>query len=113
MHELSLAEGIVQLIEEAASRERFRRVASVRLEIGRLAAVECDALRFCFDSVTRDTVAAGARLDIDEAPGEGWCRQCCATVPVDESPAVCPRCGGLEVRITGGTQMRVKDLEVE
>ncbi|MDP2808991.1 MAG: hydrogenase maturation nickel metallochaperone HypA [Rhodocyclaceae bacterium] len=70
MHEISLAEEIVQTIEEAARREGFGRVRTVFLEIGRLSCVEPDALAFCFESVALGSVAEGARLEIAELPGD-------------------------------------------
>ena len=76
MHEMSLAEGIVQLVEDAVRADGCVRVRAVWLEIGQLAAVEKESLRFCFDAVTRDTVAEGARLEIIETPGQGWCMKC-------------------------------------
>lgn len=113
MHEMSLAEGVLQLIEEAGKREGFRRVTSVWLEVGRLAAVETEALRFCFDAVTRGSMAQGARLEILDLPGQGWCMKCGETVPMNESLGACPQCGNLQLQVTGGTEMRVKELEVE
>jgi hydrogenase nickel incorporation protein HypA/HybF len=112
MHETSLAENVLQLIEDAAQRQQFSKVATVWLEIGQLAAVEVEAMRFCFDSVTRGSLADGARLEIIATPGSGWCEQCRATVPLDEVFAACPRCGTHPVQVTGGTEMRVKELEV-
>ena len=73
MHEMSLAEGVLQLIEDAARRDRFSKVSTVWLEIGELSGVEPEALAFCFDAVTRNTVAAGARLEIVTLHGQGWC----------------------------------------
>lgn len=112
MHEMSLAEGVLQLIEDAARREQFSRVTAVWLEIGRLAGVEVEAMRFCFYAVMRGSVADGARLEIVETPGSGWCMACGDTVPIDESFSACPRCGGYQVQVTGGTEMRVRELEV-
>ena len=54
MHEMSLAEGVLQLIEDAARKEEFSRVTAVWLEIGQLAGVEVVAMKFCFDAVVRD-----------------------------------------------------------
>ena len=76
MHEMSLAEGIVQLVEDAVRAEGCARVRAVWLDIGQLAVVEKEALRFCFDVVTRDTVAEGARLEIIESPWQCWCIMC-------------------------------------
>lgn len=113
MHEMSLAEGVLQLIEDAARREAFSRVKTVWLEIGQLSGVEPEAMAFCFDAVVRGSVADGARLEIVDVPGEAWCMQCSQPVTVAERYAACPRCGGYQLQVTGGSEMRVKELEVE
>lgn len=113
VHEMSLAEGIVQIIESAAARDGFRRVKSVCLEIGELAGVECEALRFCFDAVARGGVAAGSELQIIRTPGEGWCLKCAAKTPIHALFDPCEVCGGYEVQAIGGREMRVRDLLVD
>jgi len=113
MHEMSLAEGVLQLIEDAASAQSFTRVTAVFLEIGQLSAVEPEALSFCFDAVTRGSIAEGARLEILDVPGCGWCLPCGQTVLMTQLHDACPRCGGYQVQVTGGTEMRVMELEVE
>ena len=60
MHEMSLAEGVLQIVEDAARSQGFSQVTAVRLEIGRLSSVEPEALRFCFDVVVRGSLAEGA-----------------------------------------------------
>jgi hydrogenase nickel incorporation protein HypA/HybF len=113
MHEMSLAEGVLQLVEDTAKRESARRVKLVVLEIGRMSSVQPEALRFCFDAVTRGSLAEGATLDIVDVPGAGWCMQCAATVPMSELYGACPTCGSHQVQPTGGTEMRVKEIEIE
>lgn len=113
MHEMSLAEGVLQLIEDAAKRESFAQVKTIWLEIGQLSSVEPEALAFCFDAVTRGSIAEGARLEFIAVPGSGWCMACAAAVPMEELYAACPRCGGYQLQVSGGTEMRVKELEVE
>lgn len=113
MHEMSLAEGIVQLVEDTVRNDGCSKVKAVWLEIGQLAAVEQEALRFCFDAVTRDTVAEGARLEIIETPGQGWCMKCEGNVAVTALYDACPVCGSYQIQVTGGNEMRVKELEVE
>lgn len=112
MHEMSLAEGVLGAIEDAARAQRFTMVKTVRLEIGRLAAVELDALRFAFDVVKRGGVADGARLDIVELPGAAWCMRCCDTVPLAARGDACPRCGSFQMQVSAGEELRVKELEV-
>jgi hydrogenase nickel incorporation protein HypA/HybF len=79
---MSLAEGVLQLIEDAAREQDFARVTAVWLEIGQLSGVEVEAMKFCFDAVTRDSIAAGATLEIIAVPGTGWCMACAQTVPM-------------------------------
>jgi len=107
---MALAEGILQVIEDAARSHQLQRVSQVRLEVGRLAGVELEALRFCFDVVIKDSVADGAALEILSPPGQGWCLHCSQTVEIGALFDSCPRCGGYQVQATGGTDLRVVDL---
>lgn len=113
MHEMSLCEGILQVVEDAAARDGFSCVSRVRLEIGKFAGVEPDALRFGFDVVMRGSIADGASLEILECPGEAFCFDCCETVTVENRLDPCPSCGGSRLTPTGGDQMTIKDLEVQ
>ena len=113
MHEMSLAEGIIELVEETARREQAQRVKLVVLEIGKLSSVEPEALRFCFDVVTKNGLADGAVLEIVDVPGSGWCLPCGTTVAISELYGACPQCGSHQVQATGGTEMRVKEIEIE
>jgi hydrogenase nickel incorporation protein HypA/HybF len=113
MHEMSLAEGVLQIIEDAARSQSFGKVRTVILEIGKLGSVEPDAMRFCFDAVICGSIAEGAVLEIVELPGSGWCMQCAMNVPMAEKYGECPQCGSYQVQPVSGTEMRVKELEVE
>ncbi|MBB3104820.1 hydrogenase maturation nickel metallochaperone HypA [Azomonas macrocytogenes] len=113
MHEMSIAEGVVQLLEEQATAQRFSRVKTVWLEIGPLAMIEQQALRFCFEAVTRNTLAQDARLEIIDLPGQAWCLGCNASVPIRQRYDACPACGSHHLQVTQGDEMRVKELEVE
>jgi hydrogenase nickel incorporation protein HypA/HybF len=112
MHEMSLCEGILGVIEEAAAREGFSRVCRVRLEVGRFSGAEPNALRFGFDVVMKGSLADGAMLEIIERPGLGHCFSCGETVEIASRIDPCPRCGGTRVVATGGEELRIKDLEV-
>lgn len=110
---MSIAESIVQIAEDAATREGGARVRTVFVDIGALAGVDIAALRFCWDAVTRDGAAAGAALDITQTPGRGWCLRCGDTVALAAPFEPCPRCDGYQVQVTGGIEMRVREIEVE
>lgn len=113
MHEMSICEGIIQVLEDQASSQQYQRVKTVWLEIGPLAMVETDALRFCFEAVTRNTLAEGARLEIIALPGQAWCLQCAKTVGITQRYDACSECGSVQLQVTQGEELRIKELEVE
>ena len=112
MHEMSLAEGVIGVVEEAARAHAPCSVRTVRLEIGALAAVECEALRFAFEVVRRGSVAEQAELDIVRGPGAAWCMQCSRSVAIEARGEPCPDCGSWQLQVTDGEQMRVRELEL-
>jgi len=113
MHELSLAEGVLQIIQDQGQAQNFTQVKTVWLELGELSHVDPDAIRFCFDAVMRDTIAHEAKLEIRRTPGAAWCHDCLKTVAVSSLIEPCPDCGGFKLQVTDGDAMRVHELEVE
>jgi hydrogenase nickel incorporation protein HypA/HybF len=113
MHEMSLCEGVVQLIEEQARSQNFSKVKTVWLEIGELAGVETEAMHFSFSAVARDTVADGSRLEIIDVPGRARCPACARDVQVAARYDDCPACGHYPLEIIAGEEMRIKELEVQ
>ena len=109
MHEMSLCEGIRNVIEGATDRP----VTKVRVEIGKFAGVEKDALSFAFDVVMRGSVAEGAELIMIDLPGRALCYDCMKEVEIDHRLDPCPDCGGGKLMPQGGDEMRIKDLEVK
>lgn len=113
MHEMSLCEGVLQALQDNAKTQGYQRVKTVWLEIGALSGVEVEAMRFSFDVVTRGSLAEHARLEIIDVPGEAWCMQCSKTVPAKQRFDACPDCGSYQLQVTGGEEMKIKELEVE
>jgi hydrogenase nickel incorporation protein HypA/HybF len=113
MHELSLIESMLSLVEEERQRQDFSRVRKIRLDVGALGHAEPDALLFCFDAAARGTIADGATLTIVMIPGEGRCLDCRRMVALEHRFADCPLCGGIQVRMTAGDELRLAELEVE
>lgn len=113
MHEVSLAGGILQVVEEAAQRERFARVTFLLLEAGSLCAVDVRALRFALEAIAHATVLEGAAIEIVETPGRAWCWQCNDEVMLVKRGASCPVCGGYRLQATAGTDLRVMEMRVE
>ena len=113
MHELSLAESVVELIEDAARRENFARVKTVFMEIGKLSCVAPDALRIALDHAARNTCLDGAKLEIFSVDGLGECPVCSVRVTMETSYDCCPQCGAHPLTVMRGAEMRVLELDVE
>lgn len=113
MHELSLMEGVLGIIQEAQAQHGFRKAIRIVLEVGELAGVETEALDFCWDIVSKDSPAEGAVLEIVNVPGAAWCGECAGEVPVHSRIDLCPGCGGIPVRILRGLDFQVKTLDIE
>lgn len=113
MHEMALCEGVLQALEEQAEIQRFARVHAVWLEIGALASVEPEALRFNFDVVTQGTLAEGSRLEIVTVPAQAWCLPCGGKVSIRQYFDACPQCGSHQLQVIEGEELRIQQLEVE
>lgn len=112
MHEMSLAGGVLRVVEDAAARERFARVKRLTLAAGALSGVEVRALRFALEAVAHGTCLAGAEIEILEPPGQAWCMPCGTTVAIRSRLDACPQCGSLQLQPTGGTELTVHELIV-
>jgi hydrogenase nickel incorporation protein HypA/HybF len=108
MHELGIANSIVEICAERAGTERVTRV---RLEIGQLSAVLPDAVRFCFDVCARNTVVEGAILEIIETPGRALCRDCNGEVAVAQFVGRC-RCGSANLLVIAGEELKISEMEL-
>jgi hydrogenase nickel incorporation protein HypA/HybF len=108
MHELSLMECVVSAVEEQVAPAR---VVVVRLQVGRLAAVVPEALRFCFGVCAQATLLDGAELEIEVVDGRARCRDCDAELVVRRLGEPCG-CGSNDLDIVAGLELKVTEVEV-
>jgi hydrogenase nickel incorporation protein HypA/HybF len=112
LHELALARAVIEQLAEAAEYHDFTRVVRVKLAIGALAHVEPEALAYAFDVAAAGTLAAGAALEIERVGGAAHCLGCGRNVAIRGRADLCPVCGGARLVITGGEDMKIRELEV-
>lgn len=112
MHEYSLCEGVLKVLQEQAAAQDFRRVRTVWLEVGELAGVDIEAMRFGFDLVMKGSLAENALLEIITIPGKAWCPVCMKEFAIRQRFDSCPKCDGYALKMVSGEEMRVKELEV-
>ena len=112
MHELSIAQNMIEEIERQAPLNGFTRVLGVTLEIGSLSHVEVDAMKFCFDSAVMDTIAEGASLQIQKVPAIALCKQCNTEQTIEARYDCCSSCGEFGLEVLSGEKVSIKALEV-
>ncbi len=115
MHEISLTQSLLDVVEEYARREGFSRVNLLRLSFGRLSCLDAGSLEFAFAVQSRGTKADGARLEFDIRPAVVYCDDCGGEITLAGSfELLCPRCGGDRVRLTGGTEeLKLLEMDVD
>ena len=112
MHELSIAQRIVDLLSDTSGQHGGGRVASCRLVVGELAGVEVESLRFAFEVCIRGTHTEGCVLEVVSVPLRLRCRQC-GVERGGELLEPCPACGTLGSEVLEGRELRVDSVELE
>ncbi len=113
MHELSIAEGILEIVQQYVPCEQAPAVRSVKVRIGRMAGVVADSLEFSFSAIVSDTPWESARLDIEHVPAAGECRSCGSRFEIEDIAFLCPACGGNGIQLVAGTDLQVVEIEME
>ena len=113
MHELSIAQSIVDTVLRALEPQPDAKVCAVRVKIGQLTDIVPDALSFGFSVITPDTRLADASLVIESVPIHARCRACSQTFAVENFRFVCPHCQSRTVDMTQGDELLVASVEIE
>ena len=111
MHELGVASDILKTVIEQAQAYPGKRVTRVSVRVGELAMLVPDSLAFAFGAIARETPAAGARLEVEEAPLRAVCRDCGETA--EGIVPRCPACGGKALDRQGGHEVVLASMEIE
>ena len=114
MHELAVAQSIVDAVEARAAECNATRVKGVRLKIGEASGIVTDSLTFCFEMlVSLDPTLEGAQLVIDTVPHRALCRHCAKEFSVINFVAQCPTCKEWSSEIVSGTELQILEMEIE
>jgi hydrogenase nickel incorporation protein HypA/HybF len=113
LHEMGIAQNILEIAVEAARKEGATKITRIDIMAGELRGLIPMQLTFCFGIAAKDTIASGAYLNVEEMPVTACCEDCSFDFAVKEYEYLCPKCGSAKIQLTGGTELRVKDIEVE
>jgi hydrogenase nickel incorporation protein HypA/HybF len=114
LHELSIAQAIVDGVQETVDREKATKVLRVRLRVGQLSGVVPDSLRFCYDLVVAGTCMEGSLLEIVELPLMIHCPSCRADrMLAGVQLFACPICGTPSGDIRQGRELEIESIEID
>jgi hydrogenase nickel incorporation protein HypA/HybF len=113
MHELSITQSILYVALENAKKAEAGRIGKINITVGELSGIVEDCVRFYFDFLSRDTIAAGASLEFSRVPTRLRCRSCGTEFSPGESRWVCPACQQQKIDILYGRECSIESIEVE
>ena len=111
MHELSLAQNIIEIITDELSENGLTRVGTIKLKVGEISQVMPDSLRFGFECLIRDTRLAGAKLVIETVPARGRCMTCGKEFIIENWGFICPECGNTDIVVLSGKELEIVEFE--
>jgi len=114
MHEASVAASLIEIAVENGEKNGAKKINKVFVKIGRLAAIESDALLFAYDAIKEEyPMIVDSELVIEEVPVRGKCSDCDKTDVYDEMFFACSGCGSFDVELISGEEFSITEIEVD
>lgn len=107
MHEASIAASLLQIAQRALASSAGTKVLRIDVSIGRLKAVEAELVESCFGFMAEGTACEGAEMKVQVIPVTARCQACGETSEIQRYRFVCAACGGTELTVIGGRELRV------
>jgi hydrogenase nickel incorporation protein HypA/HybF len=113
MHELSIANSILDAVRTEAARRPGARFLKVGVRVGELSGVEPEALSFSFDALVQGSDLEPLTLEIESSPRRQRCPDCGRVFRVHDFDITCPDCGQERTHCIAGDELHMIYLEME
>ena len=113
MHELTVISNIFKIILETAEKNNLSIISKINLRVGRQRHLAPDLLRFAFDSISKNTIAENAALNIDRVDIIMRCRSCGTDFIVKDNTYLCISCGSPVLETISGKDLLIESIEGE
>jgi len=111
MHEIKLAEDLVNILNKEVSSPEVGKVKTVYLEVGKLRYIVPEIMRSCFVHIPKDKKLEEAEINIKILPIKIKCKKCKTERVVDNGIYVCETCLSEEAKLISGNEFMVKGIE--
>jgi hydrogenase nickel insertion protein HypA len=110
MHELSLAQNIVEIIHQHVAENDLPDVVSVKILVGECSGIVAESLAFSFSALVNETLLRNARLIIQKNPFAVYCNTCKQKSSNEWGMNLCVWCGSTDCEILSGTEMHIVEI---
>jgi hydrogenase nickel incorporation protein HypA/HybF len=113
MHELSIAQNIIEIVKDHAEKNHASRVIEVDLDIGTISGVIPETLEFAMDIAVKNTIMEGAIIKMNIFQAKAKCLSCEKDFEMDDIYTMCPNCGSMQYNIIQGKELKVRSIRFE
>ena len=113
MHEFSITQNILEIVERHAAQAGAQRIQTITLVIGELSSLVDDAIQFYWDIIAQDSRAYGAQLVFKRLPARLLCQACQQEYGLNGMSYACPACGAEGASIVGGQEFFIESIDIE
>lgn len=113
MHEMAIAMALIDEAEKVAREQNARAIPGITVVVGRLSGTDPDALRAVFDLAAEETLAKGAKLEIEMREPSVRCLACGKRSQPKPPFMTCQACGAMEVEVESGRELYIKAMDVD
>jgi hydrogenase nickel incorporation protein HypA/HybF len=112
MHELAIAQNILEIVQQSVPEEQVQWVRLIRMRIGPLSGVVADSLGFCFEAIIHETKMRKARLAFEQASMILRCRNCQNEFQSDDLAFLCSACQSSNLELISGKELDIVEIEL-
>lgn len=114
MHELALAQSIIDAIETQAAKYNAARVTGIRLRVGEASGILLDSLTYSVEMLASlNPLLKQLQLSVDVVPHQAHCHACAQEFHIADFVPCCPTCGQWSSEIVSGTELQLLEMEFE
>lgn len=113
MHEMSIAQNIIEIVDETLSKNDGGKLKEIVVDIGELIAVVPDSLHFCYQALVQDTIFQDSKLTINIIPIRINCNSCKKVSQINKYSFYCPECDSSNIKVIAGEELKIRYLEVD
>jgi hydrogenase nickel incorporation protein HypA/HybF len=113
MHELSIAQNIVEAVNEQLKDVKYEQIKNLKVKIGELTAVDPNSLKFSFDIITKSTALENVNLEIENVPLKVLCNVCNQEGNIENFFFICGSCGSTDLKVLQGDELYLSEIEFD